>query len=169
MEIDLHIEELYTTYHNGIYQFIYFLVGDEALAQDLTQDTFVKAMQSTSVYRQQASEKTWLMKIARNCVYDQFRRKKLVKFIPFLKEHEQIDYTYCPEQWLQEKTDQYKLYEALGQLPHTYREAIVLRKIEGFSVKESAQILGWNEAKVKNATERGLKKLREQLGGEWDA
>ncbi|MCH7321296.1 RNA polymerase sigma factor [Solibacillus sp. MA9] len=109
------------------------------------------------------------MKIARNIVYDHFRRKKVLKFIPFLQEHEQIDYTYAPEKWLESKDSQHQLYKALGQLPHQYREAIVLRKIEGFSIKESAEILGWNEAKVRNATERGIKKLQQLLGGDEDA
>ena len=163
------IEKLYVSYSESIYQFIYFLVGDDELAKDLTQDTFIKAMQNLQQFQGLASEKTWLMKIARNRVYDHFRRKQIMKFIPFLKEHEQIDHTYSPERWLQHKTDQYQLYEALGSLPYHYREAIVLRKIEGFSIKETGQILGWSEAKVKNATERGMKKLKQVLGGEWDA
>lgn len=163
------IEKLYVSHHDRVYQFIYFLVGDDELAQDLTQETFIKAIQHIQQFRGQASEKTWLTKIARNCVYDHFRRKKILKFIPLLKEHEQIDYTYSPEHWLQKKSDQYELYDALGQLAYHYREAIVLRKIEGYSIKDTAQILGWPEAKVKNATERGMKKLHELLGGEGDA
>ncbi|MGN7479217.1 RNA polymerase sigma factor [Solibacillus silvestris] len=163
------IERIYILYSENIYQFIYFLVGDEELAKDLTQETFMKAMNSLSQFRGQASERTWLTKIARNLVYDHFRRKKLLKFIPLLKEHEQIDYTYSPERWLHAKTEQFELYEALGKLPHNYREAIVLRKIEQFSIKESAQILGWTEAKVKNSTERGMRKMNELLGGERDA
>ena len=165
----LPIERMYVIYSDSIYQFIYFLVGDDELAKDLTQETFLKAINSNTQFRGQSSEKTWLSKIARNLVYDHFRRKRLMEFIPFLHEHEQIDYTYSPEQWLQAKNEQYELYEALGNLPHHYREAIVLRKIEQFSIKESAQILGWNEAKVKNATERGMKKITELLGGERDA
>ena len=163
------VERMYEAYSEAIYQFIYFLVGDEELAKDLTQETFVKALRSIAKFRGDANEKTWLTKIARNVVYDHFRRKKVLKFIPFLQEHEQIDFTYAPEQWLEAKNDQFQLYEALGKLPHHYREALVLRKIEGFSIKESATILGWNEAKVRNSTERGLKKLQQLLGGDDDA
>lgn len=163
------IVRMYEEYSETVYQFIYFLVGDEELAKDLTQETFVKAWKSSAGFRRDASEKTWLMKIARNLVYDHFRRKKLLKFIPFLQEHDQIEVTYVPETWLEKKDEHYRLYEALGKLPHHYREAIVLRKIEGFSIKESADILGWKEAKVRNSTERGLKKLNELLGGDTDA
>ena len=163
------IARMYEEYSEAVYQFIYFLVGDEELAKDLTQETFVKAWKSSASFRQDASEKTWLTKIARNLVYDHFRRKRVLKFIPFLQEHEQIEVTYVPEKWLEARDEHYRLYEALGKLPHHYREAIVLRKIEGFSIKERAIILGWNEAKVRNATERGIKKLNELLGGDTDA
>lgn len=168
VEIPLHIEQLYIVHNKAVYQFIYFLVGEEQLAQDLTQETFLKAISAKVTFREQASEKTWLMKIARNAVIDQFRRKRIVKFIPFLKEHEEIDYTYAPEARLVKQSEQFALYKALGELPYAYREAIVLRKIEGFSIKETAHILGWTESKVKNATERGVKKLRDILGGEQD-
>lgn len=163
------IARMYEEYSEAVYQFIYFLVGDEELAKDLTQETFVKAWKSHASFRRDASERTWLTKIARNLVYDHFRRKRVLKFIPFLQEHEQIEVTYVPEKWLEAKDEHYRLYEGLGKLPHHYREAIVLRKIEGFSIKESAIILGWNEAKVRNATERGIKKLNELLGGDTDA
>ena len=59
----------------------------------------------------------------------------------------------------------YELYKALGKISFDYRQAIVLRKIEGVLIKETADILGWNESKVKNATERGMKKLQQLLGG----
>lgn len=163
------IARIYEEYSEAVYQFIYFLVGEEELAKDLTQETFLKAMNHFSGFRHDASEKTWLMKIARNLVYDHFRRKKVLKFIPFLQKHEQLERTYVPERWLESKESQYQLYKALGQLPYQYREVIVLRKIEGFSIKESAKILGWNEAKVRNATERGMKKLQQLLGGDEDA
>ena len=60
-------------------------VGDDELVKDLTQDTFIKAMQNLDQFQGLASEKTWLMKIARNSVYDYFRRKKILKFIPSFK------------------------------------------------------------------------------------
>lgn len=163
------IARMYEEYSEAVYQFIYFLVGEEELSKDLMQETFLKAMNHFSGFRRDASEKTWLMKIARNLVYDHFRRKKVLKFIPFLQKHEQLEPTYVPERWLESKDSQYKLYKALGQLPYQYREVIVLRKIEGFSIKESAKILGWNGVKVRNATERGMKKLQQLLGGDEDA
>ncbi len=91
-----------------------------------------------------------------------------MKLIPFLKEHEELDFTYAPESWLLDNEQNREFYEMLGQLKYEYREAIVLTKLEGFSVKEAASILNWNEKKVENAVLRGVKKLSAQLGGEED-
>lgn len=160
-------EQMFILHSEAIYQYIYFLVGNRELAEDLTQETFLKAIQHKG-FRGDAKVKTWLTKIARNTVYDHFRRKRIIQFIPILKKHEQVEMSYKPEQWLLKKTEQFELYEALGQLKFQFREAIVLRSIEGYSIKETAQILGWNESKVKNATERGMKQLKQLLGGDED-
>lgn len=160
--------ELHYDEHNeAVFHYIYFLVGNKETAEDLTQETFLKALK-TSNFRGEAQVKTWLITIARNTVYDFYRRKKLLKFVPFISHHEEIDHTYTPEKWLEKQSTAYVLYEALGKLKFEYREAVVLRKIEGYSIKETAQILQWSESKVKNNTERGLKALRTMLGGEWD-
>ena len=57
------------------------------------------------------------------------------------------------------------LYEAISTLKLEYRLAIVLRKIEGLSIQETARTLDWSESKVKNATERGMKALEAILKG----
>ncbi|MEC1180567.1 sigma factor-like helix-turn-helix DNA-binding protein [Metasolibacillus meyeri] len=61
-----------------------------------------------------------------------------------------------------------ELYAALGQLKLSYRECIVLQKIEGYSIKETAEILTCTEVQVRNHTERGMKALQKLLGGEID-
>ena len=160
-------EQYFDEHDEAVFHFIYFLVGHKETAEDLTQETFLRALKTPN-YRGDAQVKTWLITIARNTVYDFFRRKKLLKFVPFLAHNEKIDHTYTPENWLDKQSTAYVLYEALGNLKFEYREAIVLRKIEGFSIKETAHILQWSESKVKNNTERGLKALRILLGGEWD-
>ena len=159
------IEALYEQHSDAIYTYIYYLVGEQQLAEDLTHDTFLKVMKQLHTFRAQSTEKTWLTSIARNTVYDHFRKGRKFKFLPFLKEHQDIDHTYVPESWLETKQDSRALYEALGQLKMAYRNAIVLRKIEGYSIKETAAICRWTEAQVKNNTERGLKALAELLGG----
>lgn len=155
--IELHYKE--------VFQYTYFLVGKRELAEDLTQDTFVKALKSKTEIGSAQMQRAWLYKIARNTVYDAMKRAKLIKFISFGQKEYVANEFYEPEAWITKDEQDYELYKALGQLPFDYRQAILLRKIEGYSIKETAQILDWNESKVKNATERGMKKLEQLLGG----
>ena len=73
------------------------------LAEDLLQETFLRAWKQTT-YKKQANELTWLRIIARNLVYDHFRRKRLIHFITFGKEHDKpvsnssLDYVLQDEQ-----------------------------------------------------------------------
>ena len=161
-------ESLVEQHYKAVLQYTYFLVGKRELAEDLTQDTFVKALRSNKKIVPEEEQRAWLYTIARNTVYDHVKRKKIVQFITLGKKEYRAAEYYEPEVWVETDEQNYELYKALGQLTLDYRQAILLRKIEGFSIKETAQILGWNESKVKNATERGMKKLAERMGGQFD-
>ncbi len=158
-------DEFVISHYKAVYQYTYFLVGQKQLAEDLTQDAFVKALKTNKAIDSSEGQRAWLYTIARNTVYDAMKRAKIINFIPFGKKEYVAHEFYEPESWLTNDEANFELYKALGQLSFEHRQAIVLRKIEGFSIKETAQILGWNESKVKNATERGMKKLALQLGG----
>lgn len=162
------LEQDYARYHHNIYQFIYFLTLDEVLAEDLMQETFIRAYNGRQSFRQQANTLTWLRTIARNLVYDEMKRKKLIRFITFQKQHQSLQVALTPEQLLHTKEEIQWLYEGIASLKFEYRAAIVLRKIEELSIKETAEILGWNEAKVRNNTERGMKALQKRMRGELD-
>lgn len=157
-------DDLYNSYSNNIYQYIYLLTGEKYLAEDLTQDTFTKAWRGLERFEGSATHKTWLTAIARNTVYDHFKRKTSFS-LQVLWQPNDVAATYTPESWLLENEQQFELYEALGQLKYEYREAIVLTKIEGYSANEAAQILGWNAKKVHNAVERGMKLLKRAIDG----
>ena len=162
------LEEDYARYHNQIYRFIYFLTFDKALAEDLMQETFIRAYNGRKSFREQANTLTWLRTIARNLVYDDLKRKKIIQFITLNKQHQPISVELTPEQLLDTKEETRQLYEAIAHLKFEYRATIVLRKIEELSIKETAEILGWNEAKVRNNTERGLKQLQKWVRGDID-
>ncbi|MGE6513215.1 RNA polymerase sigma factor [Lysinibacillus sphaericus] len=104
--------------------------------------------------------------MARNLVYDHFRRKKILRFIPFVHNECIRDETVLPEEFLIKGEDFSALFLALYKIKLEYREAIILRYLEELSVKDTAKLLGWSEAKVKNNTARGLQTLRKHLGEE---
>ena len=155
-------KDVFDTHYDAIFKYILYLTNDRHLAHDLLQETFYRYYQKNY----DTNELLYLLKIARNLVYDHFRRRKLMDFITLKKEPPTI--AKLPEEVLLQNAENDALYNALQQIKTNYREAVILRYIEQYSVKETADILNTTEAKVKNDTARALKALRALLGGECD-
>lgn len=157
------LTELYEQYSDHVYRFIYFMIQHEDKAEDLTQETFIRAYKGLSQFKGDAQEKTWLFSIARHVTIDHIRKEK--RFTWFTKSLEDNDALgdNAPEQVLMLKEDEKRLYEALAHLKESYRMVIYLRKIKQISIEETARILGISEGKVKTDLRRGLVKLKEQM------
>ncbi|MFT9497452.1 RNA polymerase sigma factor [Anaerosolibacter sp.] len=156
------ISDWYDQHSTSILSFILLMVKDYQQAEDLTHDTFVKAYLYYDSFKQHSSEKTWLFSIAHNLTVDFLRKRK-----PSLTFKEiflfQRDNNRLPEELIQIKEESYELYKALGELKDTYRKVIVLRKIKGFSIEDTAKILNWSESKVKSTLFRAIPALKKQL------
>lgn len=151
------IKSLYDSYSQDIYRYAYATLGDPSVAYDVVQEVFIRAYKSLDAYRGEASHRTWLMTIARNYMFDHFRKK-----------HTERQHVYSGE--LPELADGtpsmdivMEVRDALSQLNPDYRNVIVLRHMENLSVSDTASVLGWSERKVRNATHRALERLRQLL------
>ena len=152
--------QVFDDHYEAVYKYIRYLTNDADLAHDFLQETFYRFYQKNYTEH----ERTYLLKIARNLVYDHTRRKKIVSF--FQLKSEPVAENKLPEEVVVRNDEVEKLYSALQQIKWSFREVVVLRYIEEYSVKETAEILGCSEVKVKNNTARGLKALRDLLGGD---
>ncbi|MGE7925488.1 RNA polymerase sigma factor [Viridibacillus arvi] len=152
-------QQVYLTHNDAIYQYIFYLIQHRELAEDLTQETFYRAYKQFDTFREEADVKTWIKRIARNLVYDHFRRKQIVKFIPFVHLDDRVEKD-TPSDILERGEAVANLYETLKELKLPYKETLVLRKIDGLSVKEAADFLGCSEKQVTNNTARALKALQ---------
>jgi RNA polymerase sigma-70 factor, ECF subfamily len=152
----------YDQHSKSILTFILLMVKDYQQAEDLTHDTFVKAYLYYDSFNNHSSEKTWLFSIAHNLTVDFLRKRKPSVFFKelFLS---QKDNHLLPEEIINVKENSYELYRALGEIKDTYRKVIVLRKIKGFSIEDTAKILSWSESKVKSTLFRAIPVLRKQL------
>lgn len=156
------ISDWYDQHSKSVLSFILLIVKDYQLAEDLTHDTFIKAYLYYDSFKHHSSEKTWLFSIAHNLTVDYLRKRKptmLFKEVFLLKKDDKP----LPEEVFQIKEESYELYKVLEKLKDTYRKVIVLRKIKGFSIEDTAKILDWSESKVKSTLYRAIPALKKQL------
>ena len=79
------MERIYKQNQHAIFKYLFYLIGHEQVAEDLLQETFIRAFRSKETLRNELATRTWLRKIARNLAYDYLRRKRLIQWLPFLK------------------------------------------------------------------------------------
>lgn len=150
------------TYGDSVLTYILLMVGDYQHAEDLTQETFIKAFRHQQKFEQNSSVKTWLFSIAHNVTKDFFRKKHPLQHYLNLTVDERDDKP-IPEQLVVMSFQTEQLYKAIQQLKPTYRHVIVLRKLKEFSTVETAIILNWTESKVKMTLKRALVELKKEL------
>jgi len=155
------ITHWYDYYSDSIFHYILMIVHDYQQAEDLTHDTFLKAYKNYSSFEERAKPKTWLFSIAHNLTIDYMRKQKPVRIFKdiFTKK----DANPTPEDAIELRESSKELYKALGNIKQPYREVITLRKIKGFSIKETSAILDWSESKVKSTLYRAIPALEKQL------
>lgn len=162
-------EEIYETYHQDIYQFVFYMVKDKQLCEDLVQDIYIKIFQSYTTYRGESSQKTWLFSIARHVTIDYFRaqkrkRKRILEFFDWSEKGESIKSNLpLPEEMILKDEEAQNLYHYLDKCTVDQKSVLILRFIQSFSIQETAEILNFSSSKVKTTQHRGIKLLREHL------
>ncbi|MDI6890756.1 MAG: sigma-70 family RNA polymerase sigma factor [Thermodesulfovibrionales bacterium] len=154
------IEELVMRYQKQIYGFIYRMTNDIEEAKDLTQKTFVSAINGIRGFRKEASFKTWLYQIAINTSLNHIRQSR--------HEEIEIEESIVGNQadalsTIIEKEKKDHIKRGLHELPERQRLAIVLRVYDGLSCGEAAKVMGCSEGAVKAHYHNGVKRLREIL------
>jgi RNA polymerase sigma-70 factor (ECF subfamily) len=156
------LKEWYHNYSDDIYRYILMMTGDQERAKDLTHDTFLKAYHSLASFQGKTSDKNWLYRIARNVTIDDMRKRKPLRYLfdSFVTLASQDP---LPENVAQLGEREEELYRALQAIKRSYRDVIILRKIKELSISETAEVLNWNENKVKVTLFRGLEALKKQM------
>ncbi|MDQ2652290.1 MAG: RNA polymerase sigma factor [Chloroflexota bacterium] len=164
---------LFETYHAPILNYLHRMVGDRAMAEDLTQDTFIKAYNALPSTRPDLAFKPWLYRIATNTAISQLRRRKIVQWIPFMPGHD-----HASEQSIERSVGRKQdIEQTLSKLPQHYASALLLRHYQGLSLAETADALGITENAAKLRLFRARKAFAEIYGSvdaldaprEWEA
>lgn len=159
---------IYDRYMETVFRFIYFRVGNRQLAEDLTSDTFLRALKRIGSFTWQGRDLgAWLVTIARNLVADHFKsgryRLEITTGDVLDAEKEDRGPEGTPETAVVDHITNVTLLTAVKQLNPEQQECIVLRFLHGFSVAETAQAMGKNEGAIKALQYRAVRALARLL------
>jgi RNA polymerase sigma-70 factor (TIGR02952 family) len=151
---------LYDRYVDLVYRYVYYRVGAHAVAEDLTSETFLRALRRMSVFTWQGKDfGAWLVTIARNLVLDHFKssRYRLEVCTPDLSETDRWE--EGPERAVLDSFTHRALFAAIRKLGSEQQECVVLRFLHGLSVAETAQVMGKNTGAIKALQYRAVRSL----------
>jgi RNA polymerase sigma-70 factor (ECF subfamily) len=155
---------LYDHYHVQVYRFVYYRVGSVALAEDLTSETFFRALRGMASFHWQGKDfGAWLITIARNLTADHFKagRTRLEQSTEDMSQHDLS--TEGPDSAVLASLTNEALLAALKELPHEQQECLIMRFLQGLSIAETATVLGRTDGAVKQLQLRAVRNLAKLL------
>lgn len=165
--------KLYDRYVDGVYRYVILRVGDRCLAEDVTSETFLRALRRiTSISYQGRDVGAWFTTIARNLVLDhvkssRFRLEVVTDEVadPATPGAAVAGATGAPgpEQQVISRHTNDELLRCVGDLGEDQRECVILRFIQGYSVSETARIMDRGEGAVKALQHRAIRRLAKLL------
>ena len=152
-------EKMYEAYYMRVYSYAVTISGSRELAEEITQETFYRAMTKSASFRREADEVTWLCTIAKNLFYDEKRRQKKTGPIPEDAESEGKSI----EQIAADRDSSFRVHLALHALEEPYREIFELRVFGELGFKDIGTIFGKTENWARVTYHRARLKLQERM------
>jgi RNA polymerase sigma-70 factor (ECF subfamily) len=143
----------------------YLVIGDSSVAEDVTQEAFVKAYRALSRFRDEGSFRPWLLRIVRNEALNHRRRRGRQERLTLRLAHDPVSggAAPSPETTVIAGLRRERVLHAIGDLPDRYRDVVALRYLLGLSEAEAATALGVPVGTVKSRTARALDRLEGAL------
>jgi RNA polymerase sigma-70 factor (ECF subfamily) len=160
--------QLYDHYQGSVYRFVYYRTRSQTLAEDLTSETFLRALRNMSGFRWQGKDfGAWLMTIARNLCTDHYKagRTRLEQTTDDMSAHD--DATEGPENAVLAGLTNDVLLDGLRQLSDEQRDCLIMRFLQGLSIAETAAVLGRSDGAVKQLQLRGVRNLAKLIPVGW--
>ncbi|WP_432745192.1 sigma-70 family RNA polymerase sigma factor [Streptomyces sp. JH002] len=155
---------LYDHYSDTVYRYIYYRVGGRATAEDLTSETFLRALRRIGTFTWQGRDfGAWLVTIARNLVADHFKSSRFRLEITTGEMLDANEVERSPEDSVLESLSNTALLEAVRKLNPQQQECVTLRFLQGLSVAETARVMGKNEGAIKTLQYRAVRTLARLL------
>lgn len=153
-------DQIYQTYFDPVYRYVLSLSGDAHIAEEITQETFFKALRSLDSFRGGSSLKSWLCAIAKNLFCSTLRRKKNqpAPLMDTLK-----DDAPSPEEYLLRREDGLRIHRLLHELPEPQREIFTLRTLGQLSFRDIGELFGKSENWACVVYHRARARIKEKM------
>lgn len=153
--------ELYERYINRVYRHVFYMVNDVDVAQDLTEQTFLRALEAIQRYEKRGIPLlAWLLRIARNL---SLNNQRVQRNNSSIRKNSEDAVAASPESCCEAKLNGEEVRQAVGALEGDQRQVIVLRFMDGLSYADVARVLGKSVGAVRVAQYRALRALRRRL------
>jgi RNA polymerase sigma factor (sigma-70 family) len=154
------IEKIYKEYFETVYKYLFCLTHNSDLAEELTQETFYKAVQKIDSFKGKCKISVWLCQIAKNLWYDELKKEQRInksgeEELSFIASNENL------EEMIVSNEERISLYQKMQKLDNVTREVIYLRITGELSFKEIGNILNKTENWARVTFYRGKNKMRE--------
>jgi RNA polymerase sigma-70 factor (ECF subfamily) len=153
------LERLFAEYQTSILNYLYRLVGEAGLAEDLAQETFTRAWRASAQLMAVDNPRAWLYRIATNAARDDLRRRRLIAWLPLMSSDERLSDSGFEDRSLVGE----QMRRALLRLKPEYRIPLVLYTCQDFSVAEIAIALAISTDAVKQRLVRARQQLRDAI------
>ena len=159
----MNIEELYRTYFDIVYRYIRSVSRDGALAEEVTQETFFKALEKIDQFRGDCDVRVWLCQIAKNTLYDHLKKQK--KQLLGDEKLEKIESAggELLEEKLAQRSQAMEIHKVLHRLSEPYKEVFSLRTFGELTFREIGMLFGKSENWARVTYYRARVKIREEL------
>jgi RNA polymerase sigma-70 factor (ECF subfamily) len=170
--------ELIQPYERPVYIAAHSVLQNEADAEDVAQEAFLKAFAHLATFRKESKFSTWLIQIAinearmrrrkdRKSLYESFDERQTAEDGDYFPK-DFADWREIPSETLQRAELRQAIQRALASLDQKYREVFVMRDVQNLSITETAETLGISEAAVKTRLLRARLQMREALAPGFD-
>ena len=155
------LERMMSEYGDSVIRVCFLFLKDRQLAQDASQETFIKAWNAMDSLREDGAEKAWLMKIAVNTC------KNVLRSRYFKMVDRSVSTDDLPEPATEDRQGDDSLLKEVMTLPDKYRQVVVLYYYQALSAEETAQALGIPAATVRTRLKRARELLKTRLEGRY--
>jgi len=133
-------EKIYIRYFNDVFHFLKKLSKDESIAEEITSETFFKAMRSMDSFRGETDVRVWLCQIAKNCYFSHLKKQQRLVDIDDIDDIEPLDSKGTIEEQIVSRSDAMQIHLLLHKLAEPYKEVFMLRVFGELSFKQIGDI-----------------------------